>query len=173
MKKTMAKTSFKLHGDFAIKIVKLNVEKLIQLLNKAYADEWLAYHQYWTCAKLVEGPQRSEVITELNQHAQEEYQHLEKITTRIIQLGGTPLKTPAEWYKHAGCTYKATENLGMQSVLEENIKGEQCAIQFYDGLLRFIGTKDPITYDMILQILNDELEHEQDLTLLLQEFKAL
>ena len=34
-------------------IVKLDVDKLIEMLNKAYADEWLAYYQYWIGAKVV------------------------------------------------------------------------------------------------------------------------
>ena len=37
-------------------IVKMDVEELLNLLNKALADEWLAYYQYWIGAKVVKGP---------------------------------------------------------------------------------------------------------------------
>lgn len=162
-----------LQGDFAIKIVTMDVPKLIEQLNKAYSDEWLAFNQYWWCAKMTEGPMRTEIIAELEQHAQEEMAHALLLTNRIIQLGGVPARTPADWYKHAGCRYNGTNFTFVKEVLEENIKGEQCAIEFYNRLLKTIDTKDPVTYDMILRILNDELEHEEDLVKLHNDLMAL
>lgn len=32
-------------------IVGMDVVELINLLNKAFADEWLAYYQYWVGAR--------------------------------------------------------------------------------------------------------------------------
>ena len=34
-------------------IVGLDVDELLVVLNKAYADEWLAYYQYWIGAKVI------------------------------------------------------------------------------------------------------------------------
>jgi len=34
-------------------IIKLDVNKLLELLNKAYADEWIAYYYYEVGAELV------------------------------------------------------------------------------------------------------------------------
>jgi len=34
-------------GTVGIKIVGMDVKELIKRLNKALADEWLAYYQYW------------------------------------------------------------------------------------------------------------------------------
>ena len=42
-------------------IVGLDVEQLITVLNKAYADEWLAYYQYWIGAKIIKGPMKDAV----------------------------------------------------------------------------------------------------------------
>ncbi|MCD6079878.1 MAG: ferritin, partial [Candidatus Omnitrophica bacterium] len=56
-------------------IVGVDVEKLIELLNKAYADEWLAYYQYWIGAKVAEGMMRGAVVQELEEHAQDELRH--------------------------------------------------------------------------------------------------
>ena len=39
-------------------LVGKDVDKLIEMLNKALADEWLAYYQYWVGAKVVKGPMR-------------------------------------------------------------------------------------------------------------------
>ena len=34
-------------GEMAKKIVKTDIEHLLKILNEAYAEEWLAYYQYW------------------------------------------------------------------------------------------------------------------------------
>ena len=34
-------------GTKGIEIVGMDVQQLIDLLNKAFADEWFAYYQYW------------------------------------------------------------------------------------------------------------------------------
>jgi len=34
-------------------IVKMDVDELIKLLNKALADEWLAYYKYWIGSKTI------------------------------------------------------------------------------------------------------------------------
>jgi ferritin-like protein len=71
-------------------IIGIDVKKLITLLNKAFSDEWLAYYQYWIGSKVVKGPMKEAVIAELVQHSADELRHAEMLTTRIIQLGGTP-----------------------------------------------------------------------------------
>ncbi|HEY89612.1 MAG TPA: ferritin, partial [Thermoflexia bacterium] len=50
-------------------IVGLDVDELIVKLNKALADEWLAYYQYWIGAKVAAGPMRGAVAAELEEHA--------------------------------------------------------------------------------------------------------
>ena len=78
-------------------IVGMDVDELLCILNRAFADEWLAYYQYWTGAKLVKGPMKDAVASELLLHAAEELAHADMLATRIIQLGGTPLLTPEDW----------------------------------------------------------------------------
>ena len=73
-------------GQKGRSIVKMDVDELIAMLNKALADEWLAYYQYWTGAKVVKGPMKDAVIAELDLHATEELSHAELLATRIIQL---------------------------------------------------------------------------------------
>ena len=85
-------------GTLGRKIVDTNVEDLVKLLNKAFSDEWLAYYQYWIGSKIVRGPNKEAVIAELTLHATEELGHAVLLTTRIIQLGGTPVTKPEDWY---------------------------------------------------------------------------
>ncbi|MBP7730520.1 MAG: ferritin-like domain-containing protein [Bacteroidales bacterium] len=154
-------------------IVKMDVGKLINLLNKALADEWLAYYQYWIGAKVVKGPMKDAVISELNLHATEELGHAQLLAMRIIQLGGTPLLTPNDWFKMTNCGYDAPTDPYVEKVLEQNIKGEQCAIKAYSSLLDVTRESDPVTYEIIVQILSDEVEHEEDLAALKEDLELM
>jgi bacterioferritin len=78
-------------GTKGREIVGMDVEQLLKLLNRAFADEWLAYYQYWLGAKVVKGPMKEAVIAELLQHATDELRHADMVAGRIIQLGGTPV----------------------------------------------------------------------------------
>lgn len=150
-------------GTRGREIVDMDVKQLVKRLNKAFADEWLAYYQYWIGAKVVKGPMKEAVIAELVQHAGDELRHADMIAQRIIQLGGTPVTKPEDWYKHTNCGYEAPDDPFVRKILDQNIAGEQCAITTYKKLVNQTMGKDPVTYNIVLQILQDEVAHEEDL----------
>jgi len=154
-------------------IVGIDVDNLIETLNEALADEWLAYYQYWVGAKVAKGPMRGAIVAELVQHATEELGHAELLAERILQLGGTPLLKPEDWYKVTGCGYEAPEDPYVEVLLEQNIKGEQCAIGAYQQLVELTKEADPVTYEMALAILTDEIEHEEDLQALAEDIQLM
>ena len=160
-------------GTKGIEIVGMDVRELLGLLNRAFADEWLAHYQYWLGAKVIKGPMKEAVIAELIQHAADELRHAEMLTTRIIQLGGTPVTEPRKWYEVSNCGYDSPEDPFVRTILEQNIKGEQCAITVYKSLMEKTAGKDPVTYNLVLQILQDEVEHEEDLQSLLEDLDLM
>ena len=147
----------------------IEVEELIKLLNRAYADEWLAYYQYYIEEKVVKGIMKDAAIAELNQHAQDELRHADMVAQRILQLGGTPLLNPKEWFVHTNCGYEEPKDFNVLAILEDAIKGEQCAIKTYSDILEVTQNKDIVTYDIVSQILADEVEHEEDLVALQED----
>ncbi len=147
----------------------IEVEELIKLLNRAYADEWLAYYQYCIEEKVVKGIMKDAAIAELNQHAQDELRHADMVAQRILQLGGTPLLNPKEWFVHTNCGYEEPKNFDVVAILEDAIKGEQCAIKTYSDIIEVTQNKDIVTYDIVSQILADEVEHEEDLVALQED----
>jgi bacterioferritin len=151
----------------------MDVKELLELLQRAYSDEWLAYYQYWLGAKIVKGPMKDAVITELEEHATEELNHALLLSNRIIQLGGTPVLTPEEWYKWTNCGYDAPKDAYVKVIVEQNIKGEQCAISVYQKLMEITQTKDPVTFNLALTILEEEVEHEEDLQSLLEDLELM
>ena len=141
----------------------IEISEIITVLNRAYADEWLAYYQYFVQAKVVKGIMKDAAVTELTEHATDELRHADMVADRILQLGGTPLLNPQDWFTHSNCGYKEPNELDVVSLLEDSIKGEQCAISIYSKLAEITKDKDIVTYDIVSEILADEVEHEEDL----------
>ena len=160
-------------GTKGIEIVGMDVKVLLDLLNRAFCDEWLAYYQYWIGAKVLKGPMKDAVITELELHATEELNHSLMLTTRIIQLGGTPVNNPKDWFKFTNCGYDAPDDVYVEAILKQNIKGEQCAITTYKKLMEKTQNTDPVTYNIVLQIIQQEVEHEEDLQALLEDIELM
>lgn len=160
-------------GKKSVKIANLDVEKLIAMLNAALSEEWLAYYQYWIGARVMEGPMRSEVEPELLVHANEELGHAVLVVDRILQLGGTPVLTPEDWTKLAECKYAVPEDYYIEAILNQNLDGERCAIERYQQIAAYTEGKDYSTYQMAVGILNDELEHEEDIESWLTDIERL
>ncbi len=58
-------------------------------------------------------------------------------------------------------------------VLKQNVDGERCAIGVYKKLMDITKDKDVVTYELALQILQDEGEHEEDLQALQEDFEMM
>jgi len=151
----------------------MDVDQLLAALNKAFADEWLAYYQYWLGAKLAKGPLRGELADEMEEHAQDELNHALLLAQRILQLGGTPPLSPDAWSEETDCGYAAPENPIVYELLDQNIKAEQCAIDVYNRLAAMTKDTDPATYQIVLQILQDEIEHEDELETISEELALI
>lgn len=130
-------------GTKGREIVGRHAERVIELLNKAFVDEWLAYHQYWIGAKVVAGPMKDAVTAELMQHASDELRHADMVANRIIQLGGRPVTTPGKWFEWANCSYEDPADPFVRKILEQNIAGEQCAIAVYHPFSRRSSGRTP------------------------------
>ena len=142
---------------------KLDVKSLIDQLNAALSEEWLAYYQYWVGALVVEGAMRADVQGEFEEHAEEERHHAQLIADRIIELEGVPVLDPKKWFALARCKYDSPTAFGSVSLLNQNVSSERCAILRYQEIANFTNGKDYTTCDIAKHILAEEEEHEQDL----------
>lgn len=160
-------------GTRGREIIGMDVGELLEMLNRAYASEWLAYYQYWLGAKLIKGPMKDAVAAELDLHATEELNHAVLVANRIVQLGGTPVLAPEEWARASPCRYDAPADPYVAVLLDQNIAGEQCAITTYKGIMDATKDKDMVTYNMALTILTQEVEHEEDLQSLREDLELM
>jgi bacterioferritin len=160
-------------GTRGREIVGMDIDVLLKLLNQAYAAEWLAYYGYWLGAKIIKGPMKDAVASELTLHATEELAHANLLAMRIIQLGGMPLTSPKAWFDAAPCPYGEPTDAYVATLLDQNIEGEQCAISFYKSLMDTTKDKDMVTYNLALTLLQQEVEHEEDLHSLKEDLDLL
>ena len=160
-------------GTRGREIVGMDVNELLNLLNRAYASEWLAYYQYWLGARVIKGPMKDAVAAELTLHATEELNHAVLLAGRILQLGGTPVPNPKDWFGLSSCAYEAPTDPYVAVLLDQNIAGEQCAITAYTNLMDATKDKDMVTYNLALTILEQEVEHEEDLQSLREDLELM
>ena len=140
-----------------------NKDELIKLLNCAFAEEWLAYYQYWVGAKVARGLERPKIVEEFIEHATEELKHADWLADRIIQLGATPILDPDEWKINASCKYDAPVNGDTKILVSQNLIAEKCAIARYQQICEICQGKDIETFNISRKILKEEIEHEQEM----------
>lgn len=150
-------------GEMAQKIIKIDKDEIVKELNAAFAEEWLAYYQYWVGAQVATGPMRTSVTEEFEEHANEELKHAKWLSERIIQLGGTPVLDPENWKTVANCKYDAPLDPYVVTLLQQNLIAERCAVARYQKICDITFGKDYETYRISAKILKEELEHEQEI----------
>lgn len=150
-------------GETAQHISKVNRGELLNILNVAFSEEWLAYYQYWIGAQVAKGPMRKIIAEEFIEHANEELKHAQWLSDRIIQLGGTPVIDPDEWEKRALCKYEAPTDEYVETLLRQNLTAERCAVARYQQICDMCYGKDYDTFRVSAKILKEELEHEQEI----------
>ena len=152
-------------GKESVQILKkrIDVPRLLDNLNAALSEEWLAYYQYWIGSLVVEGAMRADLQREFEEHAMEEFEHAKMLADRIIQLEGTPVLDPAQWVTLARCKYAVPMQSDVLSLLKQNITSERCAIIRYEEIASYTNGVDFTTCDIAKRIMAEEEEHEQEL----------
>ena len=163
-KKDIVKKFFPKKQMFISKVVSKEDQKIIKLLNKALADEWLAYYQYWAGSKVAKGENSKDIIKELEEHAREEREHADLLVEQILELGGVPILDFEDIEDLTSCGYWAPPIHGdLKIILNQNIDSEGCAIIVYENLLKVVDIKNEKLKNVLTKILEDEKEHKRDL----------
>ncbi len=150
-------------GKKAREIVELNVDELIEDLNRALADEWIAVFYYTHAANIAKGMNSPIIADALKKTADEEREHAQELTDRIIQLGGTPIGKFEDLAKKANCpSVDLPKDAGdLNGIAKAIVEAERCAIDVYNKLLKKIMPgKDTVTTQVIRHIISEEIEHE-------------
>jgi bacterioferritin len=144
----------------------VNVDELIMMLKKAFADEWIAYYYYNILAYLAKGTESPEIADRIKKTAAQELEHQRELAERIIQLEGEPPKRFEELVKMANCPYvEIPSDLGdSKAIAKAIVDAEGCAIEAYRGMLDWLMSigKDYTTFHIIRHIMQEEEEHEDE-----------
>lgn len=158
-------------GKKGREIVEYDVQRLIERLNSAYADEWLAVYYYTVGAQLATGMKAALVAGKLRELAKEELEHQEELAERILQLGGEPIRSIDELVEKANCRRVdiPEDPRDLKGLVEAVAEAERCAIDVYNGMLKNLMSvgKDPITFHTIRHIMQEEVHHEEEMENLL------
>jgi len=150
-------------GKQARAIAELSLKELVRDLNKAYADEWLAFYLYWYMAQTVSGRAYEDMKEMLEKIAKDELEHAEELADLIAKLGDVPIANPMELEKNANNPYlippKNTADLNR--IIRVVMEAEAGAIEVYHKLAKKTLGKDHVTYQLVTHILSEEVTHEE------------
>jgi len=152
-------------GTKGKEIVGLDVRDLIADLNRAYADEWLAAYAYNYMGQVVTGrPAAKQLAALLKDTSKDELEHQEEIAERIASLGGVPVADISQLVasSNAGFPTPPKDPKDFEAIVKVVIKAERDAIEVYQKLVAKTHGKDPITYQLIVHILSEEVVHEDE-----------
>ena len=139
--------------------------KLIETLNALLADELAAINQYIVHAEMCEDWGYGKLHEGFEKRSIQEMKHAEILIGRILFLGGKPIVSNLIKI-HIG------ENVTQQ--LEFDRAAEEMAIKAYnDAIALAAEVGDHATRDILVQILNDEDRHMDELEELIDQIEQM
>lgn len=141
---------------------------VIEQLNQALATELVCVLRYRRHYFMARGIHARGVAAEFLAHSNEELGHADMLAARIVQLGGEPDFAPANLAGRSHAEYVAGTSL--RDMIREDLVAERVAITSYRNMVRYLGTDDSTTSDMLKTILAVEEQHADELADLLQDF---
>jgi ferritin-like protein len=160
----------------------LNKQDLIELLNIAIIDEWLAEFNYFASYNLSKTEGKSDFDPEFQQHEDEERSHRKMLVDRLRELNSpVPVKALLDFQKLNSNGEKWLQEFNTDSgkILLNRYNEELNAIKYYDLILHVIHKLkeidefDSTTQQIIKKIKADEETHAKDLRELLVEHNLL
>jgi bacterioferritin len=146
-------------------------EELIGLLTKAYWMEVETVMSYIANSINPDGVRAQEIIESLEEDIQEELGHARQFGERIKELYGV---VPGSLDFNAEQTYlqPPDDQVDIVHVIKGVIEAESGAIEHYNQIIEFCEGKDPVTQDMVTEILHDEEGHRRLFEGFLREYKT-
>ena len=146
-------------------------EQLIEMLTRAYWMEIETVMSYVTNSINPDGVRAQEIVESLEEDVQEELGHARQFGERIKTLYGV---VPGSLDFNAEQSYlqPPDQQTDIVHVIKGVIEAESGAIQHYNQILEFCEGKDPVTQDMVIDILRDEEGHRRLFEGYLREYEA-
>ena len=146
-------------------------ERIIEMLKKAYWMEIETVMSYISNSINPDGVRAQEIVESLQQDIQEELGHAQQFAQRIKELYGV---VPGSLDFTAEQTYlqPPEHQTDIVHVIKGVIEAESGAIEHYNRIIEFCEGHDPVTQDMVIDILRDEEGHRRLFEGFLREYQA-
>src|ERR671921_1402787 len=146
-------------------------EQVIDLLKKAYWMEIETVMSYIANSVNPDGVRAEEIKESLAKDVQEELGHAQQFAARIKELYGV-VPGSLEFTAEQSYLQPPEQQTDIVHVIKGVIEAEQGAIEHYNRIIEFSEGKDPVTQDMVIDILRDEEGHRRLFEGFLREFEA-
>ena len=146
-------------------------ERIVELLTKAYWMEIETVINYVANSTNPDGVRAQEIIESLADDVQEELGHAQKFATRIKELYGV-VPGSLEFRPEQHALQPPEQQTDIVHVIKGVIDAERSGIAFYNELIEAADQVDPVTQDMVVDILRDEQAHLRLFEGFLREYQA-
>ena len=145
-------------------------EEIIELLTKAYWMEIETVMSYIANSVNPDGLRAQEIVESLQQDIQEELGHAQQFAARIKELYGV-VPGSLEFSAEQSYLQPPDQQTDIVHVIKGVIEAETGAIEHYNRIIEFTEGKDPVTQDMVIDILRDEENHLRTFERYLSEYE--
>jgi bacterioferritin len=146
-------------------------EELIQLLEKAYWMEIETVMSYLANSINPDGVRAQEIKESLEEDIQEELGHAQQFGARIKELYGV-VPGSLDFKAEQDYLQPPDHQTDVVHVIKGVIEAESGAIAHYNRIIEFCDEHDPVTQDMVVDILRDEEGHRRLFEGFLREYQA-
>ena len=146
-------------------------DQIIELLKKAYWMEIEAVMSYMANSINPDGVRAQEIKESLEKDIQEELGHAQLFAERIKTLYGV-VPGSGEFQAEQSFLQPPEEQTDVVHVIRGVIQAETGAIEHYTKVIEETEGVDPVTQDMVIDILNDEQGHRRLFEGFLREYEA-
>ncbi len=146
-------------------------DEIIELLKQAYFAELETVINYVTNSVNPDGVRAQEVKESLEEDIQEELTHAQQFAQRIKELYGV-VPGSMEFRAEQKFLQPPEHQTDVVHVIKGVIDAETSAIELYTSIIEVTDGVDPVTNDMVIEILHDEQGHRRLFEGFLREYEA-
>jgi bacterioferritin len=145
--------------------------EIIELLKQAYFAELETVMNYTTNSVNPDGVRAQEIKEALEEDIQEELGHAQEFANRIKELYGI-VPGSMEFKAEQELLQPPEEQTDVVHVIKGVIDAETKAVELYTRIVETTDEDDPVTNDMVIDILRNEQEHRRMFEGFLREYEV-
>ena len=146
-------------------------DEIIEFLKQAYFAELETVINYVTNSVNPDGVRAQEIKESLEEDIQEELTHAQQFAQRIKELYGV-VPGSMEFKAEQDLLQPPEHQTDVVHVIKGVIDAETKAIELYTRIVEATDAVDPVTNDMMIEVLHDEQGHRRLFEGFLREYEA-